>query len=512
MTADGWVIVPLAEIAGLHQGFGFPKSLQGRTTGDLGFYKVSDISRAVIAGNEYLGPANHCISTDEACRLRATPLPKDSVVFARIGEAINLNRRALLPEPALVDNNVIGVKARPGVEDRYLFYFLKTVKLGELSQATTVPAVRTSDIATLKVPLAPSKEQARIVSKIDELFSDIDEGERALEHVQKLVERYRQSVLKAAVTGELTREWREKHKGQLESGEVLLQRILRARREAWEKAELARMRAKGVKPPNDKWKEKYQEPTRADTSELPRLPGGWTWASMDMVTDIVGGITVDQKRGVEECESVAYLRVANVQRGYLDLSEVKMISALKNRIDELQLRHGDILFNEGGDIDKLGRGWIWESQISRCIHQNHVFRARLFVDGCWNKIFSWYGNTLGRTLFLRLGKQTTNLASLSLSKLRAFSVPVMDAKEASEIVSRVEDMLSIADKEFNELKDQTHASIALRQAVLKSAFSGKLVPQDANDEPASVMLSRISSSRRDSESRIGKRRHSGNSK
>src|SRR5690606_33434743 len=140
---------------------------------------------------------------------------------------------------------------------------------------------------------------------------------------------------------------------------------------------------------------------------------------------------------------------------------------------------------------KLGRGWIWEGQLPDCIHQNHVFRARLFAQGPWNKIISWYGNVLGRKLFTRMGKQTTNLASLSLSKLKAFPVPLMSGLEAAEVVSRVEDVLSISDKQLKEVTNQVPASRALRQSVLRSAFSGELVPQDPADEPASVLLERI---------------------
>ena len=123
---------------------------------------------------------------------------------------------------------------------KLLKYFFQSIDGYKSIQAKVhgvhLVASRAADIV---VPVPPESVQRRIVSKIDELFSQIAEGERALERVQKLVERYRQSVLKAAVTGELTRDWREKHKGPLESGEALLQRILKARREAWEKAEPA---------------------------------------------------------------------------------------------------------------------------------------------------------------------------------------------------------------------------------------------------------------------------------
>lgn len=319
-----------------------------------------------------------------------------------------------------------------------------------------------------RLPVPPEKEQQRIVSRIEELFSEIDEGERALERVGQLVERYRQSVLKAAVTGELTREWRERHAGVSVAG-------------VQDQFSAARAKTRGRSSPVE----------MAEVETLPELPESWAWTSLDAVADVVGGITVDKKRSAEGCDEVPYLRVANVQRGFLDLAEVKTIVAPRERIEALRLAPGDILFNEGGDIDKLGRGWLWQGELPVCIHQNHVFRARLFVPGPWNKLISWFGNVLGRRLFMDMGKQTTNLASLSLSKLKSVPVPLMSHQEAVEIVSRAEDALSIIDKCIVEVARQRRESSALRQSILKAAFSGQLVPQDPNDEPASALLARL---------------------
>ncbi len=96
-----------------------------------------------------------------------------------------------------------------------------------------------------------------------------------------------------------------------------------------------------------------------------------------------------------------YLRVANVQRGYLDLSEMKEIEATEDEIADLQLREGDVLFNEGGDRDKLGRGWVWRGELPECIHQNHVFRARLHAGVADPKFVSWYGNSCPATIKIR---------------------------------------------------------------------------------------------------------------
>lgn len=119
----------------------------------------------------------------------------------------------------------------------------------------------------------------------------------------------------------------------------------------------------------------------------------------------------------------------------------------------------------------------------------------MFVPYALNKIISWYGNVLGRTLFMRLGKQTTNLASLSLSKLKSFPVPVMCPREADEIVSRADDILSVTDHQASEIDKQMRGSSSLRQGVLKAAFGGRLVNQDPADEPVSTLLERIAAER-----------------
>jgi type I restriction enzyme, S subunit len=170
-----------------------------------------------------------------------------------------------------------------GIVPEFVRYYLIGSKdyLQSKASGTTFLELSGSAVGQLQVPIAPSNEQWRIVEKIDELFSQIEAGEQALERAQKLLERYRQSVLTAAVTGELTREWREQHKGVLESGEVLLRRILQARREAWEQAELARMRIRGKPPTDDRWKHKYKEPEPPDLTDAPKVPTGWHLVSCD---------------------------------------------------------------------------------------------------------------------------------------------------------------------------------------------------------------------------------------
>jgi type I restriction enzyme S subunit len=187
--------------------------------------------------------------------------------------------------------------------------------------------------------------------------------------------------------------------------------------------------------------------------------------------------------------------VANVQRGFLNLTEVKTIAATEAEIRDLQLVPGDVLFNEGGDRDKLGRGWIWEGQISECIHQNHVFRARIKGEAIEPKLLSWYANTAGQEYFQNEGKQTTNLASINMTKLAAFPVPVPPPAEQKRIVPEVERRLSLLDAMGSSVEHGLQRAERLRQSILKRAFEGRLVPQDPNDEPASALLERIHNER-----------------
>jgi type I restriction enzyme S subunit len=215
-----------------------------------------------------------------------------------------------------------------------------------------------------------------------------------------------------------------------------------------------------------------------------------------MVAGIVGGITKGQKRERGEVlREVPYLRVANVQRGFLDLEEMKTIAATEKEIAELRLERGDVLFNEGGDRDKLGRGWVWEGTIDECIHQNHVFRARLLSKSMEPKFVSVHGNTFGRHWFQRTGKQSVNLASINMAILRAFPVPVAPKAEQRVVVQEVEAQLSVCDAMETQLDAEAIRATRLRQSILKRAFEGKLVPQDANDEPASALLASIRNAR-----------------
>lgn len=342
---------------------------------------------------------------------------------------------------------------------KLLWYFLNDEKIWPRS-GSAQPFIKPRDVQAMLVPVPPLETQRRIVARIDELFSELDDGETALARARQDLEVYRKALLKAAVTGELTADWRAANPPK-ETGEQLLKRILAERRARWEA------------DPKNKGK-RYKEPAAPDTSGLPALPEGWAWAALQQLAFISGGLTVDRKRQPEDPIELPYLRVANVQRGWLNLEEVKTIIVDRKKVPDLLLEKGDILLNEGGDRDKIGRGWVYQGQIDQCLHQNHVFKARPASALVSPYLISHYLNELGRQYFIDEGKQTTNLASISLSKVSVVPVAVPPVKEGQIIMQMIDSFVS-KPNEPSELEALGEHSSFLRQSILAAAFKGELV-------------------------------------
>ena len=375
----------------------------------------------------------------------------------------------------------------------YLYHWLASSKdrAEKLASGTTFLELSGATASLMPVPLAPVAEQVRVVEKLEELLSDLDAGVAELKAAQRKLAQYRQSLLKAAVDGTLTADWRAAHGAPEETGAELLQRILTERRARWEQKQLARFAEQGKTPPKG-WQAKYLGPVAPDLTDLPSLPEGWAWASLDMLGEIASGVAKGTKRPANiSTREVPYLRVANVQRGYLDLTQIKTIEATESDVAELRLMSGDVLFNEGGDLDKLGRGWVWYGEVAECIHQNHVFRMRPILSATPSEFISHHGNSFGKEWFKRAGKQTTNLASINMTMLRAFPVPVPPEAESREIVERLDAALTAVKQQQVAIETGLAQAAAQRKNVLKAAFAGQLVPQDPNDEPASELLARL---------------------
>ena len=363
--------------------------------------------------------------------------------------------------------------------------------LNKIQRGTSYPAVRDSDVFSQIVPLPPENEQIRIVTKIEELFTKLDAGKEELLQAKARLKRYRQSVLKVAMEGKLTEDWRKKHGSDIEPAFVLLDRILKERREKWEAEQLEQMIVKGKTPKDDKWKNKYKEPQAPDTSKLSELPEGWVWASVGQVTHLVTKGSSPKWQGFSYVDTgILFLRSQNVVWRDINLSDIACLpKAFNQKQKKSILKKGDVLLNLVGA--SIGRAAIASDELEGANMNQAVALIRLVKDGLNNKLLMNYLLSPDTQSIIHGKKVDVARANLSLTDVSLLTVTLPPLPEQHRIVDEVERHLSVADAVEATIDDELKRSDALRQSILKQAFSGKLVSQNPNDEPAEKLLERI---------------------
>jgi len=346
--------------------------------------------------------------------------------------------------------------------------------------------IKASTLDGYPIPVAPRDEQRRIVEKIEALFAELDKGEESLRQVQKLLARYRQSVLKAAVTGELTADWRARHAGKLEHGRDFLARILKARRENWQ--------GRG----------EYKDPVRPHADRLPELPQGWVWTTVDQLLVHLTSGSRDWKRFYGRGNGV-FIMAQNVRPMRFDLSERFLVDPPRGSPDAVrsEVKKDDLLVTiVGANTGDVCRFPLDAREHYVC---QSVALIRL-ADARFSRYLELYLSSHGG------GREQIDAfiygagrPHLSFEQLRSICVPLPPFEEQAEIQRRVAEVVDQIDKIQQACTLEFARSSALRNSILKFAFSGRLVPQDPNDEPASELLARIRAQRA-SESRKTTRR------
>ena len=358
---SGWMWTTIENISIAQSGSGFPKNLQGSISGDFPFIKVSDITNAVNNNGGLISIAKNYLNARQAKQIGARVFPIGTTLFAKIGEAVRLNRRALATTPLLADNNVMGLIPRNNVTPRYLYYFLHTIDLYEYSQATTVPSVRKTDVTNISVPLPPLPVQERIVERIESLFTQLDAGVAGLKRAKAALKRYKASLLKAACEGRLVPQDPND-----EPAEELLKRILAERGE------------------------KFTPPE----GELGELPRGWCWARPSQLCDSVNcGSTPSSNLMTTGNGEIPFIKVYNLTfDGDLDFSKKPTFISYKTHnslLSRSKVYPGDVLTNIVGP--PLGKVSIvpntyFEWNINQAIvafhtgHKSIIFIFPLYYD------------------------------------------------------------------------------------------------------------------------------------
>jgi type I restriction enzyme, S subunit len=428
------------------------------------WFKVGDMN---TEGNEQnISKAETYLTSDQLRELKLNVQPEGTVIFPKRGGAILTNKKRMLAQPSAYDLNTMGVYP-VGVERKYLWYWFQSINLGALSDGSNVPQINHGDIEPLPIPVAPPEQQKRIVAKIEELFSHIDAGIEALKKAKQLLKQYRQSVLKAAVTGELTKEWREANKDKLEPASQLLVCILKERCQKWEEQQLKQFKAKGKMPKDDKWKEKYKEPHTAEYEG--DMPEGWVAVTASQLAEHIVDGTHHTPKYIDE--GIDFVSAKNINDWEIDYLDTKKISKEEHEelIKRCHPKKGDVLLTKSGT---LGRAAV--------VKDDHVFSVFESVA-----VFPILDKSISDYIVLAIHEAAMGDAGrkiqkgiavkhLHLEDLRKMEFLLPPEREIKEIVRVFENVTSASFRLEKELEVKLLQADRNKQSVLASAFAGKL--------------------------------------
>jgi type I restriction enzyme S subunit len=413
----------------------------------------------------------------------------------------NLNAVALVPShlDGSIGSTGFYVLRSKLLQPEFLFALVQSKNfveaMSEMVQGALYPAVRPKDIAAYLFAFESIAQQTCIVEKLEELLSDLDAGVAELKAAQKKLTQYRQSLLKAAVEGALTAGWRKQNTPS-ETGAQLLARILTERRARWEAKQLAKFKEQGKAPPKD-WQKKYPEPVQPDITGLLELPQGWVWASGEQLCEfITKGTTPPKEFDTGEEKIIPFLRVTNLtNRGTLNLSDEVYVSVQTHSgfLARSSVYPNDVLMNIVGP--PLGQvalvpATFAEWNINQAIA---IFRA---VSGVLPQFICRYLlSPVAQQWLKERSKTTAGQTNLTLEVCRSLPFPLPPQGEQRALIDCLEVTMDSMTNQTQSIERSLKQSTAQRQNILRAAFSGQLVPQDASDEPASVLLERIRAER-----------------
>lgn len=498
-----WRMVSIGDVCS-HPQYGY--TTKASREGNLKLLRTTDITSGKI---DWKSVPFCSTNPDELSKYL---LSEGDIVVSRAG-SIGVSYLIERPDESVFASYLIRFK--PYINKKYFYYFLNSPfywhEISENKSGIAVQNVNAQKLRAIPFPVAPEDEQHRIVAKIEELFSEIDQGVKSLQKAKAQLQVYRQALLKHAFEGKLTAQWRSQHPDKVVPAEQLLEQIKQAREERYQQQldywkvaiEKWEFGGKEGKKPSKPRKAKINpEPANLLDSSQPLLPEGWFWLHLGSsnihVSDGPFGSNLKTKDYVDS--GVRVVRLENIGHGVFIKEKESYITPEKyEQIKKHSLLPGDLVFSSF--ITDLIRIAEIPNEVEISVNKADCFQIRLF------------GETLNRqyllnslqmhSVYKQLEKFVHGIGRprINTTQLKGILIPICSPEEQCELVKRLNSATSYINETERSLEAELKKADTLRRSILKKAFSGQLVPQDPNDEPASQLLDRIKAEKIEQQSR-----------
>ena len=480
-----------------------------KSESNIDFYKVSDMN---AEGNEkYMVDSALKVTLSEAHSLKLKLEEPKTIIFPKRGGAILTNKKRILSKKSAYDLNLMGVKEKSEIiENRFLWLWFQKLDLSRIYDGSSIPQINNKNIEPLWFPLPPLPEQRAIVSKIEQLFSDLDNGIENFKKAQAQLKIYRQAVLKKAFEGELTKKWR-KEQVNLPSAEELLQQI-KEEREKHSQIQMDEWKSavkdwddngkEGKKPGKPKKSKELPTLTEEQISELPELSEGWCWIKVDKLLE---ANPYSMKAGPF---GSALKKIFYVESGYKIYGQEQVISGNPylgdyyvddNKYNELfscAIKPQDVLISLVGTVGKV---LILPDDVESGIINPRLIKISLNKSFYKTVFFKYYFESSFLKSLYKINAHGATMEIINLGIIQDLPFPFCSIQEQHQIVQEIETRLSICDKMEETITESLKKAESLRQSILKKAFEGKLLNEreleearNAPDwEPAEKLLERI---------------------
>ena len=480
---EGWIVAPLEELCDIYDSERIPVNLRDRENRVTGrkqneLYPYYGATGQVGWIDDYIFDGEFVLLGEDGAPF--LDFSKGTAYIVQGKFWVNNHAHILICHPS----------------NKYLCFYLNQIDFREFVTGTTRLKLNQSRMKKIPVPVSPEREQHRIVSKLEELLSELDKGIESFKTAREQLTVYRHAVLKHAFEGKLTEEWRKKHADELEPAETLLVKINAAREQRyrqqlddWKRAvKTWEASGKEGKNPTKPGKPTELPPlTEKELSELPELPESWIWEKLFWMTI---GVEYGTSAKSQEAGKVPVLRMGNIQKFRFDWNDL-VFSDDEDEINKYRLKRGDVLFNRTNSPELVGKTAIYQGE-QEAIFAGYLIRVNQIPNITSPKFLNYFLNSyVAKNQGNKVKTDGVNQSNINGKKLTHYPFPYCSLNEQEEVVREIETRLSVARKLEQDIEDELKQAEALRQSLLKKAFEGRLVPQDSNDEPASVLLERI---------------------